>query len=363
MKDWWLRLTENPVVAHAMRTQSRFSTRLGNQSAAAIAYYSVLSMVPVLMLTFSVVGMTLTVFRPDLLVALQDQITQVLPAEGIGKSVSDIMTNALQNWSTIGLVGLGAGAWSGANWARNLKRAIRVQMREDIDDTENDRMYLIDQVINVGVAAVLIVLLMVTLGLSSAVSSLSSLLADLLQLSGVVNRILLSVSSLGGALIAGFGLFMFLMGALPNRRFPVRDVVRGSAIGSVGMTLLLYLASIIISAFSRNAAAAIFGPVIVLMLFLKMFATLILMVASWIATTHIPADMNDETAQSDSSTLEHETVAQPLDTTPDRAMQRGFRWGTLLTGSIAAAAVLGYSVVKSSVSTRKNEKLAAGPKD
>lgn len=41
----------------------RFTARLGNQFAAAMSYFSVLSLVPILMFGFSMLGLTLTVLR------------------------------------------------------------------------------------------------------------------------------------------------------------------------------------------------------------------------------------------------------------------------------------------------------------
>ena len=46
----------------------------------------------------------------------------------------------------------------------------------------------------------------------------------------------------------------------------------------------VFAPSFLISAFRGNLAAAIFGPVIVLMLFFNIFAQLILFIAAWIAT-------------------------------------------------------------------------------
>ena len=77
---------------------------------------------------------------------------------------------------------------------------------------------------------------------------------------------------------------MYLYTVLPETREPWRVVRRGALLGSIALVALQYLASFLISAFRGNAAAAIFGPVIVLMLFFNIFAQLILFIAAWIAT-------------------------------------------------------------------------------
>ncbi|MGA7828751.1 MAG: hypothetical protein WCA04_13880 [Geobacteraceae bacterium] len=61
------KLQQVPAVAHVLRMITRYATRLGNQFAGAITYFSLLAMVPILMFAFSACGFTLTVLRPDLL--------------------------------------------------------------------------------------------------------------------------------------------------------------------------------------------------------------------------------------------------------------------------------------------------------
>jgi membrane protein len=53
--------------------------------------------------------------------------------------------------------------------------------------------------------------------------------------------------------------------------------------------VLQYGTTLLVNAFSGNQAAAIFGPVIVVMLFFNLFAQLILFIAAWIATADGPA--------------------------------------------------------------------------
>ena len=56
-----------PWVAHLLRAVERFTNRLGNQFGAAITYFSVLALVPILLFAFAVLGFVLTVLRPDLI--------------------------------------------------------------------------------------------------------------------------------------------------------------------------------------------------------------------------------------------------------------------------------------------------------
>ena len=127
MPAWLEKLKEKPWIAHLWRTQERFAARMGNQFAGAITYFSILSIVPVLMFGFSMLGMVLTTLRPDLLDSVRDLITHEFEGNPLGTQVIGIMENALQNWATLSIVAVGIFAWSGANWVANLKSAIRAR--------------------------------------------------------------------------------------------------------------------------------------------------------------------------------------------------------------------------------------------
>ena len=86
--EWWKRFSRRPFVAHLLRAVDRFNVRGGVQLAAAITYFSVLSMVPILMMVFSVLGFTTTVFRPELLVTIEDWINKNISTESdLGKGL------------------------------------------------------------------------------------------------------------------------------------------------------------------------------------------------------------------------------------------------------------------------------------
>jgi membrane protein len=66
VKQWLERLKTKPSVAHLLRAVERFYNRLGDQFGAAITYFSVLALIPILLFAFAVLGFVLTVLRPDL---------------------------------------------------------------------------------------------------------------------------------------------------------------------------------------------------------------------------------------------------------------------------------------------------------
>ena len=58
------KVQRNPVIAHLLRAAERFNDRLGNQFGAAITYFSFLSMIPILMVSFAAAGFVLAGTQP-----------------------------------------------------------------------------------------------------------------------------------------------------------------------------------------------------------------------------------------------------------------------------------------------------------
>lgn len=50
------KVSANPAVAHLIRAVDRFNDRMGSQFGAAITYFSFLSLIPILMVSFAGVG-------------------------------------------------------------------------------------------------------------------------------------------------------------------------------------------------------------------------------------------------------------------------------------------------------------------
>ena len=53
------KIQRQPVIAHLIRSAERFNDRMGNQFGAAITYFSFLSMIPILMVSFAAAGFIL----------------------------------------------------------------------------------------------------------------------------------------------------------------------------------------------------------------------------------------------------------------------------------------------------------------
>jgi membrane protein len=134
-------------------------------------------------------------------------------------------------------------------------------------------------------------------------------------LEGPLWELTLSVAPLGATLLSGFLLFWFIFRVFPEVRLPTRVVMRGAAIGAVGITALLWAAGLLAGSFANNVAAAVFGGTLIIMLYFNLFATLILMVAAWMATDAsmepepTPIELAERSAQGPTDYATKELVA------------------------------------------------------
>jgi membrane protein len=175
------------------------------------------------------------------------------------------------------------GLYAGAKSMGHLKNAVRTQWRPGFDLRPQKINIVVRWLGNLLLLFGLLLGLAVTFGLSSLSTSLADAVVEFLGLSDQ-QAPLLRLTSVVFSIGAGWLIFMYLYTVLPETREPWSVVRRGALLGSIALVALQYLASFLIGAFQGNPAAAIFGPVIVLMLFFNIFAQLILFIAAWIAT-------------------------------------------------------------------------------
>lgn len=312
-------LKQRPWIAHLLRAVERFVLRLGTQFGAAITYFSVLALVPIVMFAFAVTGFLLTNFRPDLIGALVDVISDALGDVNADTRVQlvSVIGDTLRNYAAIGIFGLLSAIYSGAGWMGNLKEAVRAQWRPDFDTRQVQENFLVKSVRNLVTLLGLIVLIAVTFALAALSVSLADSVVGWLGLDDLpwlapVLRITPIAVSIG----AGWLLFMYLYALLPGTRRPWPVVRRGALIGAVGLAVLQYLTSFLIDIFGGNPAAAIFGPIIVGMLFFNLFAQLILFGAAWIATAEAGSDAEPEVESVDRTDSPPGAAADTVDPGP-----------------------------------------------
>ncbi|MGJ7385056.1 YhjD/YihY/BrkB family envelope integrity protein, partial [Morganella morganii] len=113
-----------PFIAHLIRTATRFNDRMGSPFGAAITYFSFLSMIPILMVSFAAAGYVLA-FNPELLTRLIRGVANSISDPTLAATIERSIDTAIRQRATVGLTGLALALYSGVNWVGNLRMAIR----------------------------------------------------------------------------------------------------------------------------------------------------------------------------------------------------------------------------------------------
>ncbi len=363
MGEFIEKLKSKPWVAHLLAAVGRFGDRLGGQFAAAITYFSVLAIVPVLMVAFAALGLTLTLFLPDVLDQAKAWITDTVSGSGdLGDQLGAVVDQAFNSWQGVGIVGLLSAAWAGANWVNNIRSAVRAMMRPDFDMAEEKPNIVVQTLKNLAILLALFVLVGLSMAMTTVATAARDLVGGWLGLDRVPGgETLLALLPVVGTLLAGFLLFAFLLKVFPERPVPVKVLVRGALIGGVGMAALQYLTGTLVGVFSGNAAAAVFGSVIVTMLYFNLFATLILVVAAWVGThpefvgpdvtlaDHVPAQPTDYATKKVAAELEAARLREESERVPAsvavHSTRVGMGLGAMFGGALAGLAALVAAVL------------------
>lgn len=294
MKEKVSNFMRKPWVAHILAAQERFGKRLGPQFAGAVTYFSVLSMIPVLLFGIAVLGFVVTVLRPDLVTEVQNFLQAQLGgvAEGGGedqqdfaKQISDFVLATFSEWRGTGTIALLAAAYSGSNWVKNLKHAVRAMWKDSFAEAAKTDSFVKELLSNIVIFFGLLISVAVAVAVTAAGQAFPEQIISWLGLEGIPGiGFLVWLAGVLVSLVASWLLFAFLFTVLPGERTRMGIFVRGTLAGAVLITLLQQLASVVVRALSGNASAGIIGPIIILMIVFNLLATIILMISAWIGT-------------------------------------------------------------------------------
>jgi membrane protein len=121
-----------PWLDRLVRAGQSYTTHHGDHYAAAITFFSVLSLVPMLMIAFAAAGFVLA-GNPGLLRELQDQIQTAAPA-GLAGTLNGVIDGAIASRRGVGIIGLLGALYSGLGWIGNLREALTAQWRSTTEE-------------------------------------------------------------------------------------------------------------------------------------------------------------------------------------------------------------------------------------
>ena len=281
----------NPVVAHLLRTLERFNDRMGNQFGAAITYFSFLSMIPMLMISFAAGGYILAE-HPTLLENIFAKILSNVSDPTLAATLQNTINIAIKQRTTVGLVGLLIALYSGINWMGNLREAVRAQTRDTWERTEQDKeqiwtRYLRDFISLTGMLIAMIITIIIT----SVAGSAQSLIIHFLHLDAIDwLRPTWHLVGLAISIFANYLLFFWMFWRLPRHSPPKKALIRGTLIAAVGFEVIKMIMTYSLPKLVSSPSGAAFGSVLGLMAFFYFFARLTLLCAAWIGTAEYKED-------------------------------------------------------------------------
>jgi membrane protein len=262
-----------------MRAADSYTTHYGNHYAAAIAYFSALSLFPLLMIAFSVAGFVLA-SQPQLLHQLQAGITAVVPGT-LGAELNRIVEQAIASRGTVGVIGLLVAAYSGVAWMGNVRDALTAQWGQQRPQLPFLRTALRDLAALVALGLALTVcfgLIAAGTGAATAVQRWAGLAG-----AGWARALLLVLTVLLG-LVANWLVFLYTLARLPRQPVTLRSAMRGALVASVGFEVLNQLGAIYLRGVTGSPAGAAFGPILGVLVFANLVARFLLFVTAWMAT-------------------------------------------------------------------------------
>ena len=111
-----------PWLDRVIRAQQRYDAAKGDFCAAAVTYYTIFAMFPLLMVGFAVVGFALA-RRPALLADIDNRVKSAVTGDFANQLLS-LIDAAIDSRTSVGLIGLGTALWAGLTWMNHLRGAL-----------------------------------------------------------------------------------------------------------------------------------------------------------------------------------------------------------------------------------------------
>jgi membrane protein len=265
---------------HIMLAYERYTERYGTHYAAAVTYFSVLSLVPILMIGFAVAGFVLQ-SQPDLLADLRSAIAEAVPDKDLRAQIDEAVNTALDSKGTVGIIGLLGAAYSGLGWMSNLRDALTAQWGHAKENLPFLGSLWRDLVALLGLGLAIIL----SFGITAAGSGFAE---NLLDWMGFENagwaHALVRIASILLSLLANWMVFLWVLARLPRKAVGWRSALRGAFAAAIGFEVLKQAATIFLSFVTRSPTSAAFGSVIGVLVFANLVAQFLLFITAWTAT-------------------------------------------------------------------------------
>lgn len=273
---------------HLIATFEHYSKVEGSVLAGAVTFFGFLSFFPVLAIAFAAVGW-ITGAYPDAEASVTDALKSVFPGmigSGEGKIDPASFENAAAAAGTIGLVTL---LYTGLGWLSALRQALQDVFELPRSKAHN---FFVGKAVDLVMLGVIGLVLVVSVALSSATAGLAKEILEAIELDDVagMNELFKGIGTLLG-LAASMVMFYVSFRLLAKPQVSAAALWKGALLAAIGFEVLKQLAAYLITATKDNPAFAVFGTALILIVWINYFSRLLLIGASWAATsdrTHRP---------------------------------------------------------------------------
>ncbi|MGH3671317.1 MAG: inner membrane protein YhjD, partial [Pseudonocardiaceae bacterium] len=274
-----------------------YTAHHGDHYAAAITFFSVLSLVPLLMIAFATAGFVLA-DNQQLLQQLQEQIQASAPP-GLGPTLKNVVDGAIGSRRSVGILGLLGALYSGLGWMGNLREALTAQWRGVSATTGEQppepqsflRRMFFDLLALIGLGLALAASFVLT----GASTAFARVVLDVLGLSQVAGaRLGLVVLAVVASIVGMWLVFLWVLARLPREFIPLRKATRAAWIGAIGFEILKQVFAIYLDSVGRSPTGQLFGPVIGLMVFAYFVSRFLLFLTAWAAVAQGTAQEADQ---------------------------------------------------------------------
>jgi membrane protein len=271
-----------PLFDRVMTAQERYTDSKGDFYAAGITYFTIFALFPLLMVGFAAAGFVLSRDQ-DLLTQVTNYIKGSVSGD-LGQSIVKLMDAAIEQRTSVGLIGLATAAWAGLGWMANLREALSQMWGLQRGEPPGFVKTKISDLIALLSAFLAIVLTVALTALGNG-----TVMRNVLKWIGIPDfpalGILLRVASVVAALGVSWLLFTWIIARLPRESVSFRSAARAGLLGAVAFEVFKQVASVYLKSVVGGPAGSTFGPIIGLMVFAYVTARLILFSTAWAATS------------------------------------------------------------------------------
>ncbi|MGH3776150.1 MAG: inner membrane protein YhjD [Pseudonocardiaceae bacterium] len=285
-----------PWLDQLVRAGQSYTAGHGDHYAAAITFFSVLSLVPLLMIAFAAAGFVLA-GNQELLRQLQDQIQAAAPP-GLGDTLNQVIDGAIASRSGVGIVGLLGALYSGLGWMGNLRDALTAQWRSAQPRSQSEqspepegflRTKVFDLLALLGLGLALVLSFTLT-GVGTAFASVALQAVGLGEVYGA--RLALTFLAIAASVAGMWLVFLWVIARLPREPVPLRSATQAALVGALGFEVLKQAFAVYLDSVTASPTGQLFGPVIGLMVFAYFVSRFLLFLTAWAAAGQDDAQDN-----------------------------------------------------------------------